>query len=230
VENMSLGDRMKVNYENIFRQSLPMRMPVIMRIDGKSFGQWTKGLDKPFDETFIDNMIATTEFLCAELQNATLGYVQSDEISILMHPYKRYASQPWFGNEIQKMVSVAAGTASGKFSMLSNRYAAFDARVFVIPETEVANYFLWRQQDASRNSVQMLARSLYSHSECENKNMNDMQEMTFQKGVNWNDLATEKKRGACVIKTDEGWTADREIPLFSQDRDYIDRLLAVEES
>ena len=102
---------------------------------------------------------------------------------------------------------------------------------------------LWRQQDASRNSVQMLARSLYSHKACVDKNNSELQELCFQKGFNWNNCPTSQKRGRCIVKvqalktgtnpkTGESfqairneWSVDNEIPIFSNDRNYIDKYL-----
>jgi tRNA(His) 5'-end guanylyltransferase len=127
-----------------------------------------------------------------------LAYVQSDEISLLITNYQTLDTQSWFDNNLQKMISVAAGVASSTFTTESWRIwmdedtpslkkivpAIFDARAFVLPKEDVVNYFLWRQQDATRNSVQMLARSLYSHKECTNKNNSELQELIFQKGIN----------------------------------------------
>lgn len=117
--------------------------------------------------------------------------------------------------------------------------AQFDSRVFSIPETDVVNYFLARQQDWTRNSIQMMARSFYSSKECKNKNNGKLQEMIFQKGKNWNDLDTYLKRGRCVVKKEfeltcpkiirAKWVVDNEIPIFSQDREYISKYLGVEE-
>src|SRR5690606_28151994 len=115
---------------------------------------------------------------------------------------KRHETQPWVNNRIQKIVSLSASVAASTMTILSEKTAEFDARAFVLPESEVANYFLWRQQDATRNSIQMLARSLYSHKECDRKNTSQLQEMCFQKGKNWNDLPTSLKRGRCAVRYD----------------------------
>jgi len=112
--------------------------------------------------------------------------------------------------------------------------AYFDSRVFAIPEDEVCNYFIWRQQDCVRNSIQSLARSLYGHKECNNKNQSQLQEICFQKGHNWNDLETKNKRGFCVKRSIpkeedsiDGRTIsmDFEIPTFTQKRQYIEEHL-----
>ena len=116
--------------------------------------------------------------------------------------------------------------------------AMFDARVFIIPKEEVCNYFIWRQQDASRNSIQMVAQSMFSHKELQNKNCKELQELIFQKtGINWNDYNTVYKRGSCCIKenylTDNNtertrWIIDKDIPIFTQDRNYIDKYVFYE--
>lgn len=245
----SLGDRIK-SYEDAYRHYLPIRMPIIIRIDGKAFHTYTKGCKKPVDENLVSVMDDTASYLCKNIQGAQIAYVQSDEISILLNNYKSIDTQPWFENNIQKMVSISASMASAVFTGLSgkifggtNKLALFDSRVFVLPKEDVNNYFLWRQQDATRNSVQMLARSLYSHKECTNKNNSQLQEMCFQKGSNWNDCPTSQKRGRAIIKTiffqsgkdprteDEifvertKWVVDNEIPIFSQDKGYIEKYL-----
>lgn len=109
--------------------------------------------------------------------------------------------------------------------------AEFDSRCFNIPESEVANCFLWRQQDATRNAVQMLGQCYFSHKELDGKNQNEVQEMLFTlKGINFNNMPTEFKRGVCCIKNEEGkWVLDKEIPIFSQNRDYIEKTFIQEE-
>lgn len=223
-DKTSLGDRMK-GYERASKTVLPGRMPVIIRVDGKAFHTYTKGLKtepgQPFHQGFCSLMDDTAKALCHNIQGAEFAYVQSDEISILVHYYKRFTSEAWFDNEIQKMVSVSAGMASSHFTANSHKLwgnthpAIFDSRVFVLPEAEVNNYFIWRQQDATRNSIQMLARSLYSHRECTNKNGSQLQEMTFQKGFNWNNMDAGYKRGRFVSRHEEdGWTSFA-APFFS---------------
>lgn len=226
----SLGDRMK-GYERAARSVLPQRMPVIIRVDGKAFHTWTRKLQRPFDTGFMVDMDTVAVRLCEDIQGARLAYIQSDEISLLLHNYTRLETQPWFENGTQKMVSVAASIAAATMTYIAKRPAHFDARTFVLPEAEVTNYFLWRQNDATRNSIQMLARSLYSHRECHKKNQAELQEMCFQKGQNWNDLATWLRRGRCVIRDPiEGWVRDLEIPIWKgPGREYIERLLSTED-
>jgi tRNA(His) guanylyltransferase len=235
VKGDSLGDRMK-GYEKACRTVLPRRMPVILRIDGKGFHGVTRGCDKPFDDHLMGLMNATAMRLCSEAQGAVFGFVQSDEISILLHNYRRLQSEAWFDNEVQKLVSVSAGIAAGFFSREWTAPVAFDARAFVLPESEVCNYFIWRQQDATRNSVQMATRAVYSHREVDEKNTSEMQEMLHAKGINWNDYPVGCKRGRAIVRQTfehEGATRHRWIveppPIFTADRGYVDQWLVVEE-
>jgi tRNA(His) guanylyltransferase len=230
MEKSDIGTRMKYNYEQAYNIRLPLRMPVILRLDGKTFHTFTRGMQRPFDEDFMQAMIETAGTLCKQVQNCVFAYTQSDEISLLLHNYKRLDTQPWINNELQKMVSISASIAASFMSRRYNREALFDARVFVLPESEAVNYFLWRQLDASRNSVNMLAQSLFSHRELQGKSNSQMQDMMMLgKGVNWNDLPTYKKWGTCLYKDKLGWIVDVECPIFSHDRDYIQRHLVVEQ-
>jgi tRNA(His) guanylyltransferase len=220
----SLGDRMK-SYEAALDLTLLPRSPVIVRVDGRAFHSWTRGMMRPFDPTLIGWMDSAAVALCEELQTAQLAYVQSDEISVLLHGYKRHESQPLFGNRLQKLCSVAASVAAAEMTAVSGRRAYFDARAFVLPEAEVTNYFLWRQNDASRNSLQMLARSLASHKECDGLGQAELQELCFSRGQNWNDLSVSLKRGRCAVRNTferEGairhmWSIDNEIPIWRGD-------------
>jgi tRNA(His) 5'-end guanylyltransferase len=112
--------------------------------------------------------------------------------------------------------------------------AMFDSRCFNIPEDEVTNCFIWRQQDATRNAIQMLGQCNFSHKALQNKSCNDIQDMLMlEKGINFNDMPIEFKRGVCCLKkevhcTDRligyklDWVIDKEIPIFTQDRDYVE--------
>jgi tRNA(His) 5'-end guanylyltransferase len=174
-------------------------------------------------------MNTVAKYLCKEIQGAVMAYVQSDEISILINNFKTLEQTPWFANEVQKIASVSAGMASAVLTKELGKIAVFDSRVFPIPKEEVVNLLIWRQQDWERNSIQMLAQSLYSHKQLHGKNKADLNEMCFQKGHNWNDLPVYLKRGRCVVYTDSGWEVDNDIPIFKDNRRYIEELLKTEE-
>ena len=258
-----LGDRMKDFYEDRTRYKLARRTNTIIRIDGKAFHTYTKGLQRPFDQGLMEDMNKTAEYLCQNIQGAKFGYVQSDEISILITDYDDIDTHAWFDANLQKMASIAASLATAEFNRLrlirkmnttvatagsileQFKHAMFDARVFQIPyQEEVINYFLWRQQDATRNSISSVAQSLYSAKELHGKKTSDMQEMIFQKGINWNDFTTREKRGSIIRRVEhvyarrdepimdgktrvieaykrKKWESDPNTPIIPQDKDYL---------
>jgi tRNA(His) 5'-end guanylyltransferase len=239
MEKDDLGNRIK-SYEACFKQKLPIRLPIILRADGKAFHTLTRSLDRPFDNKFIELMNNTAKYLCENIQGTKFAYVQSDEISLLLYPWSKTNSTSWFDNEINKMVSVSAALASSYFTFNStklfpnnSKMVQFDSRVFVLPEYEVNNYFEWRMQDFTRNSIQMLARQYYSHKDLLNKKNSDIHEMLRQKEINWNDLITSLKRGRGLIKTSveingvsrNKWVVDNELPIFHENKDYLNNLM-----
>lgn len=219
--NDALGDRMKEFYENRTRVSLPRRTYTMIRIDGKAFHTYTKGLKRPFDEGLIKDMDDATRYLCEKIQGVKLGYVQSDEISLLLTDFDNLGTDAWFDGNIQKIVSIAASMTTAKFNQLRMarafknsayawiaediekfKLAEFDARTYTIPSREEAiNYFIWRQQDATRNSISSVAQSLYKgKNDLKGVSTDMMQELIFQKGQNWNDFPTGQKRGRIILK------------------------------
>ena len=274
-KNDSLGDRMK-GYENISRAYLTRRIPVIIRLDGKAFHTFTRGLDKPFDKSLMKIMQLTMHYLCSNIQGCVFGYTQSDEITLVLTDYATIKTDAWFGYNVQKMASVSASMATMEFNRLLRKEfedmvlewnpdrkditlledrlaklqdkqftACFDARCFSIPVDEVCNCLIWRQQDATRNSIEAVGQANFSHKQLMGKSCNEIQDMLFkEKGVNWNDFPTDCRRGsACyrVVSEEEiddprnpgnkitvqrkRWVVDIGIPIFSQDRQFVERFL-----
>lgn len=246
MKNDSLGDRMKHNYENRSRFSLPLRAYTLIRVDGKAFHTYTKGMERPFDKELMEDMDITAQYLCKNVMGTKFAFVQSDEISLLLTDFEEHTTQAWFDNNLQKMCSVSASMATRAFNearvnrrTLSTvkpiKWAEFDSRVFQVgAKSEVENYFVWRQQDTTRNSISSVAQSLYSAKELHGYNTGAMQEMIFQKGINWNDYSPYFKRGRIISKIEynnEGggvrskWEVNEEIPVFTQDKEFLQTLI-----
>jgi tRNA(His) guanylyltransferase len=199
------GDRMKM-YENATCgiKMLPL-VPIIARLDGKSFSNFTRGLKRPYDERLSKLMIETTKYLVKET-NANCGYTQSDEITLVWY-VEDMRSQIYFGGRFFKMVSDLSAMASVFFNRNLEDYLPekkdkmprFDCRVYNVPnQIEAVNAFLWREKDATKNSVSMAASEYYSHSQLHKKHGGEMQEMLFQKGINWNDYPAFFKMGTYI--------------------------------
>jgi tRNA(His) 5'-end guanylyltransferase len=203
---MNLEKRMKSFYESRTKFYIPRRTFTVIRIDGKAFHTYTKGLERPFDVDFINHMNQTAEFLCKNIQGAKFAYVQSDEISLVLTDFETVHTDAWFNGNIQKMASISSSLATGIFNNLrnsiTNKIAFFDSRVFSIPEkTEVFNYFIWRQQDAIRNSISSTAQAYFSTKELHKMKKDDMLGMLRrEKNVDWNKFDDGLKYGRIVLK------------------------------
>lgn len=228
---MNLGDRIR-RYEDAHRIYLPPRMPMIIRVDGRSFHSLTSDCARPYDDRVCEVMDCVAEALVDQVQNARLAYTQSDEVSVLCVDYSRFNAEAWFGGNLQKVVSIASSIASVTFtrywSKFSDRPGVFDARAFVIPERDVENYFVWRQQDATKNSIHMAARTYFSHGECVGQNGAQLQDMLHSVGVNWNTYPARFKRGRVVCRRPWGMSYE-DPPEFTKDPEYLKWFLRVEE-
>lgn len=213
-DSTGLGDRMK-SYEAATRYVLPPRTHCLLRVDGRAFHSYLRGCERPFDQQFMADMDTVTEALCAEISGAVFAYTQSDEISVLITDFATTSTQPWFGGVIAKQLSIAASLATAVLNeRRPGKRALFDARAFTISDpVEVANYFLWRQRDAVRNSISMAAQARFSHKRLHGVSTNRMQELLWSEcGINWNDYPNGCKRGRVTVRQ----TGERPV-------EYLDR-------
>lgn len=261
MDTTSLGNRMK-QYEKAFNHVLPRRIPVMLRLDGVHFSKNVKRWksEKPFDDRLTHAMQQTALGLAQEISGVCLVYSQSDEISVLVRDDMTNDTQPWHGKELNKILSVAAAKATKLFNYhffspefcdqypKYNEMAEFDCRAYLLPEHEIFNAFLWRQQDCTKNSISMLASTLFSPKQLHKKNGADKQDMMMlEHGVNWNDMPTAFKRGFCVLKKDvpkevpkrdenkkiiagetevitrSSWVVDLEPPIFTKEPNYVNQ-------
>lgn len=165
----SLGDRMKA-YEAASTDRYAVKgQPLIARLDGRSFHTYTKGFHRPYDINLSSLMIGLASALVEEF-HANVGYVQSDEISLMWYVAEDAVQEYPFAGRFQKLDSVLASFAGAWFNRRSSilkikedQLATFDCRSFNVPSKEEAlNIFKWRQWDCRKNAVSMAAHTYYS--------------------------------------------------------------------
>lgn len=213
-DKTALGDRMK-RHEAAYRAVLPRRTYTVLRVDGRAFHSYLRGAEKPFDEAFMTDMNHVAEALCADITGAVFAYTQSDEISVLVTDFATEQTEPWFGGVVAKQTSISAALATAVLNECRPGHRAlFDSRVFTLSDpVEVANYFLWRQRDAVRNSISMAAQAHFSHKQLHGVSSRGMQELLWSEaGVNWNDYPDSCKRGRVTVRR----TGERPV-------EYVDR-------
>lgn len=188
---ISLGDKMK-RFESVHTEtSLIPNIPVYVRIDGRSFHTFTRGLNKPFDPDFAWTMKETTKHL-HENTNAFISYVQSDEISLC---YLEPSKMP-FETRLFKLESVLAGMASAAFCVhgsktkLKDRIEKFiphfDCRVCQMPLEEIPNMLLFRERDCLKNAITLESLEHFSNKQIHKKNSDEKISMLKEIGIDFN--------------------------------------------
>ena len=211
MDKTTIGDRMK-QYESSTESRIIPRLPIVVRLDGRSFSKFTKGMARPFDNNFRQAMVEVTKYL-VEQTNAKIGYTQSDEITLVMYAENVQTGSVIFDGRVQKITSNFASMASVKFLLeMQKRFPekvdgtkvlpSFDARVFPVPsKTEAANNIVWRCQDAVKNSISMVAQSQFSHKELHKLNTDQLQyKLLTERDINWNDFSSGEKQGTFIRK------------------------------
>ncbi len=233
----TLGDWCKFLEKNFSPEVMIPTLPVIIRLDGNGFSKWTKGLEKPFDEGLNKLMVETGKFLAKET-NAIVVYHQSDELTAILYSADRKSSLYNDGKK-QKILSKLTSKVSTFFNEKRkdylpnhNKIANFDCRIYQVPTlNDACSQLLWRELDATRNSVQMLAQSLFSHKDLQKLNTNELQDkMMLEKNVNWNDLLVKYKRGTYIkqIKTSKPFSQEELDSLPEKHNAHKDKNLMIE--
>lgn len=285
----SLGDRQK-QYEIASETFLVPKMPIIIRIDGKAFHTYTKGMKKPFDSVLGTAMKKTMQALCKDIHTCVFGYTQSDEITLILRLPDRIKSQAYMNRRVQKITSLTASKATKYFNKffteqvsnyhstifakghdiiencedtdvenqikaykealkddfkLLNVYtkkigdAEFDSRAFNVPEWDCINNIIWRQQDAIRNSVEMVGHVHFSAKQLNKVNVEQIKEkLISEKGINWEtNFTSYQQRGACCYRVVEEkigkddikvlrshWKIDEEMPIIQDNREWFSEI------
>ena len=201
MKNDDFGDRMKAYEKEYTEAHIPIDQILCVRIDGKGFSKFTKGFKKPFDDRLGETMKKTMMALVKET-HASLGYTQSDEITLIYTPGEK-ATEYMFGGKVSKINSILASMATYHFNRLLSVYidvdkpAFFDCRAWAVPDLiEASNVLLWRVQDARKNSISSLFRWTAGHSKMHGLSGDEMK--TLLKSdyfTDWDELPNKYKCG-----------------------------------
>ena len=195
----TLGDRVK-RYEAAYNTVMTPRSVVMIRVDGKAFHTFTKGCEKPFDYKIINSMIAATIKTASKMAGFKLAYTQSDEATFMITDFDNLNTQGWFNYEVNKIVSITASMFTAYFNeAYGSSNAFFDARAFIVPVDDWQNVFIWRQRDWERNSIQMVARANFKHSECHKKKIPELKADLLNIGVDYDSYDICAQYGTFVM-------------------------------
>ena len=202
----TLGDRLKAQERVEAGRKADKTKPLMCRLDGKAFHTFTRGLKRPYDTRLSNLMIDTTKYL-VEHTHANLGYTQSDEISLVWLPRDDTLFEYMYDGKFQKLTSVLASMAGAYFCReLAKRLPekaealpVFDARVWNVPDTRDAFLnFVWRQDDAIKNSISMAAQACFSHAALHGVGSERKKEMLREVARPWENEPLFFKMGSFV--------------------------------
>lgn len=200
-------------------------------MDGRAFHTFTKNMNRPFDDRFIQAMVQTAVAVASEMQGFKAAYVQSDEATFLLTDYDELTTQGWFVYNLQKIVSISASLMSVNFirALGTSENPVFDSRAFNVPKEDVVNTFLWRAQDWQRNSLQMYSRAFFSHRELIGRDRSAMHNMLHTIDKNWaTDLSNQYKNGTFLLNTEEGIITRTDVfPTYQSIAEVLDPVLGV---
>lgn len=239
----TLKDRIN-SYREVSSQKLMRRLPVVINVNGRSFRKLTSSLGKPYNNEFSNVMCATAVKLCHEIDGAVFAYTYNDDITIIVRNDQSLETQPWFQNDVQKIVSASASIATLEFSnackavdLTLNAEATFVANVFTVPSlTEAMNVLIAKQQAASQSSLNFAVfyeLSLKYGDDAidilQNRSPEDKEELLEECGRSYNTYPAPFRRGiACyraptlvsgVIKNK--WIINTELPIFAKDQTFL---------
>jgi len=203
-----LGDTCKKYERRSTSDKLMDGIPVIARLDGRGFSKLCKGLERPFDSRMSSLMKDTAKFLL-ERYNASLAYTQSDEITLVWVNFEA-DTKMIFGAKVHKLTSLLAASASVYFCKniptaipeKESHFAEFDCRIWNVPNLrKAAEAVLWREMDATRNSISMAAQTYFSHKELQGVGTKEMtSRLLEEKNITWANYPDFFKKGTYFTK------------------------------
>jgi tRNA(His) guanylyltransferase len=244
----------QVGYEQTYNQNIIGRIPVVIKIDGRSFNRVTKNTQRPFCQKTMLLLNSTMLNLAKQIDGVLFGFQYSDKIFFILRNDRSPDEDPWFGNNIQKLSSVSASMATYEF--MNQLWAAddppalegsitFASHVFGVPNvTEAINYLIYRQfrcmQNALNESVQSVLWPRYGKqtpSFLEDKSMDQRQQMLHEAGFDFESLPAAYRLGSAAYLvptlvdisqgqiTSHKWLLDFNCPLFSKSQDRLRTIL-----
>lgn len=241
-------------YENSYTQTIISRIPVIIKIDGRSFTTVTKNIPKPFCQRTMLLFNSTMVSLAKQIDGVMFGYQYSDKIILVLRNDRSPDETPWFGNNTQKISSSAASMATYKFmtNMVEmnnppdlNGEVIFSAHTFGVPSIkEAINYLLYKQFRCIQNAVDEAVRSVLwsrygnqTYSILEDKDMNDRKQILDEAGFEFESLPSSFRHGSATYlapsfyPTEHGqvtrhkWISDFSVPLFNDSKEWLNTII-----
>lgn len=248
MSNLKLRDRIE-SYRDSSDYKLLNRLPVVICINGRSFGKSTELLDKPYCPKFAECILSTTLRLCNEVEGALFAYQHNDEIVIVARNDQSPETTPWYDNRIQKISSITASIATLHFNNCANTVnldlvgePMFTSQVFAVPNmAEAINTLVYKQQQNFHTSIQFacfyeLLKKYDKHAIKEmlsGLSIDEKIDLLHQEcGIDFNNYPTHFRRGGSCYKVPKvtgdsmknKWVVNPELPIFTKDQSFLSNI------
>jgi tRNA(His) 5'-end guanylyltransferase len=245
----------QIAYENSYDYNIIGKIPVILKIDGRNFSRLTKSVEKPYCFKTSSLLSGTMLALVKQIEGAVFGYQYSDKIIIIIKNDSKTETDPWFGNRVQKLSSIASSLAT--FEFLNNFWQIdeppslegsilFTTHVFGIPDvTEVINYCIYRQFRCLKYAIDQATYSFFlpkygrqTKDLLEDKGTEERRELLISEGFDFDGLTHAFRYGIGsylipnIVNTNHGqathhkWVLDTEIPLFANNKEFLRTIIS----
>jgi len=241
-----LKDRLD-SYQTLSDYKLLNRLPIILRVNGRSFYKITSLLDKPYCPKLSECMFSTMLRLCSDVEGALFAYQHNDEIVIVLRNDQSLDTSPWYDNKIQKIVSVVSAIASLHFNRCVTALdinllgeAIFTTEVFVVPNiVEAINTMVYKQQQNFYTSIQFACFYELLNKKFDKATIKEMlgdlsvddkiHLLNQECGVDFNQYPSSFRRGAACYRVPKvvdqnvknKWQVNENLPIFTKDQSFL---------
>jgi tRNA(His) guanylyltransferase len=226
---IDVGTRMKSHYESRARTRFVRRMPIILRLNGKNFKEWTSWCQKPFDTSLCTALVDTLSHLLENVPNAVFGYLHSDKLSILLRDYDDHDTGLWFDGDVQDIISLATSMATAffnnQFEPRQHPPALFQMRAFNLPREEVHNYFVWRQSNSLTGALHGLGRHHLGEQNMQKYSNAAIVTELQKRDVDLKNLDSRYVNGIVCLRNSHKVVYTETAPNFTYERGLIEKIV-----
>ena len=250
----TLQERIR-EYESCQCIRLTRKLPVVIRIEGRNFSKLTRDLSKPYSKELISLFSGTLVRLMKQIDGAVFGYYFSDSITIISLNDQKNTTEPWLGNDQQRIASLTSALATYEFNDILwelddppdiQGQPLFLSSAFIVPNyMEAINCLIERQQECIKNAITAASyvelSKRFNRKEVqrflEGRHLDQRLALLREEcGINYDaHYPLAFRRGVACYRVPQiidgqverhKWAIDLDLLLFSESRDFLFQIIS----
>lgn len=235
--SMSLDARQK-SYEEAWNHKLPPRLPKIAHIESVAYHTLLEQSSFVEHQELVNPLVSATKKVMNHFgESARFAFVSFGGCFVCFNDYYNPHRESVLGNNITKLTSTTSAVFTQEFNQArgsKDLEYVFCTNIFCLPESELVNYFIFRQSSSAASMLRAMARNAGGEKQASSGTIAEVEEFLSSQAEKYPDGAPstydEMKRRCCVVirgengKLEEFWHP----PIFSEDRKFIVRSFAVQ--